>query len=969
MSRFSFIALCAIPILVGSCKSGSQGVGSIDLDDPSLCTIEDELAPNSSQPTAHFIDMEANRGEVWEMEGLFLCPGDSDWFSFYVEAGQHLFAELYFLQEKGDLNLELVDEKARPMVLGASNTDNEYLDLEVTVSQNYFLRVYGADEYQDNMYEMSLGIVGEPCLPDALEPNDGYDTATEITLAETHELNLCYADRDWFAFSAEHGQLISAELSFIHGEDNDLGLQLYKVLEDQSVSYRAAADTLDDNETIQYTAFESGEYLFQVYGSRGTTEVEYYEFLVDVTGDICIEDSYEPNDSEAEAQPVAEGAHADMTLCVGDNDWYTIDVANGQTLSVDIGFTHLDNDLGLSLYELNADGSLTFRTTADTLTDDESVLYQPFSETTLVVEVFRNSGQIDAAYTMDVSISGEPCIEDDYEPNDGYPEAVKLPKKGEQEMTLCVGDEDWFSFNADNGQVISVFIEFLHSEADLGMQLWQLNGDGTLTYRSGADTLTDNEEVTYQPFEDGTFLINVYQTNGTDPAEYIVDLTVSGDSCVEDSFEPNNAYQEAQEIEIDSHNDLSLCVGDEDWYIVEIMNGQVFSADLTFSHADNDLGVRLYQQNEDGTVTYRAGADTLTDNEQLIYQPYEDGTFLLNIYRSRGTTVADYDLELEISGDPCVPDAFEPNNGAGEAVELADGDYPDMTLCVGDSDWYSTELANGQILDVAANFDHDENDLGMAVYKLNDDGTTSYRAGSNTLTNDERIIYQPYDDGTFLVYVYRTRGTTIALYSLDVSVTGDPCVADNYEPNDAYSEAIPIAPDTYSNMTLCVGDADWFSLSLSNGEVLDAKTFFTHADNDLGMRLYKLNDDGTTTYRAGADTLTDNENLVYQPFDDGTFLLYIYRTRGTTLASYELQLAVSGSPCVEDSFEPNNSYFEAAAIPNGEYIDLTLCVGDSDWYSLEMSNGQVLEVDAVFTHADNDLGLQLYKLNDDGTIT
>ncbi|MBT3224489.1 MAG: hypothetical protein HN348_35930, partial [Proteobacteria bacterium] len=360
---------------------------------------------------------------------------------------------------------------------------------------------------------------------------------------------------------------------------------------------------------------------------------------------------------------------------------------------------------------------------------------------------------------------------------------------------------------------------------------------------------------------------------------------VAGDACEVDDFEPNDSYQDAFPLAEGSYPNVTLCVGDNDWFTLELHNGEVLDTSILFDQDESDLGLRLYKLNDDGTMSNRANADTLTADENLIYQPYDDGTFLLYVYRSRGTKLANYSLSLSIEGSACIADAYEENDSYPDATSMMADTYPDLTLCVGDADWYQLNLANGETIQTKITFEHDDNDLGLTVYKLNDDGTTSYRTGSNTLTDNESITYQPFDEGTFLIYVYRSRGTTVASYTMEIDILGEPCTPDSFEPNDAAGEAAVIADDTYEDLTLCVGDFDWYSVEVSNGELIDVAIEFEHDDNDLGMQIYKDNGDGTYSSRRSSDTLTDNESLIYQPYDEGTFLIQVYRSRGTTVAT------------------------------------------------------------------------------------
>ncbi len=512
-------------------------------------------------------------------------------------------------------------------------------------------------------------------------------------------------------------------------------------------------------------------------------------------------------------------------------------------------------------------------------------------------------------------------------------------------------------------------------ENDLGFVLYRRFPNGTTAYRTGSNSVTSNESILFQSYEDGDFVLYVYRTRGTRFANYSLNAEVRGEACVNDIFEAgegNNHYSSAAPVTMGNHPDLTLCVGDADYYSVNLSNGQVFTAAITFLHNQNDLGMALYKLNDDGTITYRSGSNTLTDNETIVYQPFEDGEFILYVYRTRGTTVASYDMTLTLDGSSCSDDIYEPNNASTEAVAIPNGASPNLSLCVGDIDWYSFDAANGQIITASIAFSHADNDLAIYLYKLNADGTITYRAGSNTLTDNETIVYQPFEDATFLMRVSRSRGTTVANYDLDLDVSGNACVADAFESNNASAEAVPIPEGMHSGLTLCVGDSDWYSLELANSQVLTLSAFFNHAQNDLGVALYKLNTDGTLSYRAGSNTLSDNEFIVFSAFETSTYLVYVYRTRGTTVANYDLEILTQGQACESDDLDPNDHWLQAQPIVLGAiYLNRTLCKDDTgDYYDLGVFNqGDVITATASFVHAENDFGIQIYRLNADNTVT
>ena len=951
----------------------------------------DPLEPNDSTADAHQIQHDET------YEDMTVCVGESDWYQFEVANGQLINVDLTFNASDSDLGMVLYNMQETGNLVWLRSSDNlysdEYISYRAFTSGTYYLHVYRSRGTLNAEYSMNIEIEGSECVLDELEPNDSYVDAAEIDLRTVYwNLSLCVGKADWYSLDLHNGEVLNASISFTH-EENDLALVLYQLNEDNSITYRYQSNTLSDDESIIYRPFEDGTYLLLVNRSRGT-QVAEYSMEVSVEGNACEEDDFEPNNSYPEASEFVIGIGtcssdsdcdasqlcrdnrcvADLTLCVGDADWYSFEAENGQLIEAVVGFTHSDNDLGLRLYRQEGDGTITYIMGSDTQTDNETILYRPYENATYLVYVYRSRGTQVANYALSITLGDEGCEDDSFEPNNSYTEASSVATDELHSLlTSCVGDADWYSFEAGNGQLINATITFTHEDNDMGIRLYRMEEDGTVISLTSSNTLTDNETIIYRPYEDGTYLLYAFRSRGTQVATYSMQITLGDESCEDDEFEPNNAYPEAQSIVTNSvYSGLTSCVGDADWYSFEAGNGQLITANLTFTHSDNDMGMRLYRLEEDSTITHMTGSDTLTDNETIVYRPYEDATYLIYVYRTRGTQVGNYALGVNLGENSCEPDEFEPNNAYSEAQEINhDTDYTDLTSCVGDTDWYSFDAGNGQLITATLDFVHNDNDLGMRLYRWEDDGTSVYMTGSDTLTNNETIIYRPYESGTYLLNVYRTRGTQMATYSLRLDLDNNSCDDDEFEPNNAYPEATQIEPSTvYENLTSCVGDADWYFFEAGNGQLISATIQFVHEDNDLGMNLYRQEEDGTITSMTGSNTLTDDENILYRPYEASTYLLYVYRTRGTQVAEYSLSLDLGEDSCDPDQFEPNNAYPEAQPIEiNTSYSNMTSCVGDTDWYSFPVANGQLIEATIAFVHEDNDMGVRLYRLEEDGTVT
>ncbi len=172
------------------------------------------------------------------------------------------------------------------------------------------------------------------------------------------------------------------------------------------------------------------------------------------------------------------------------------------------------------------------------------------------------------------------------------------------------------------------------------------------------------------------------------------------------------------------------------------------------------------------------------------------------------------------------------------------------------------------------------------------------------------------------------------------------CQPDRYEPDDDMLHAYGVSPGRYDMLTLCTGDLDWYSISLSRGDQLgvnlDADPFSENNFSTLvkdpsgctvasGHLLASYVASAPQKYYVVIST-TDN----YQPYDV-TFLL----SRGT--------------PCDDDANEPNDSPAQATALNQVTQIDGQICPQDEDWFRVSLPAGKGLT--AALVNYDSSKGL------------
>jgi hypothetical protein len=275
---------------------------------PSAC--QDAFEPNDDVMMPAMLPLS---GTTAMIANGYIC-GDDDYYQFTTSGGS-FYAVLQFVDEEGDLELQLLDSMGTTVSSERSSTDNEYIGIPNLMAGTYTLRVFGSgfvvstyalevnlntteDVCQSNdecagTCDLNLSLClpegycdsnrmcsieepvcdltvqrCKPCQSDSFEPNDDSSQSKPALSANGQQLNLC-GGSDYFVIEANEGQTIRASISF----NNDLGdvdLKLYSSMLDDmgQMGQVASSSGVGDEEMIEYIVMTSGQYFLHVYGFR-----------------------------------------------------------------------------------------------------------------------------------------------------------------------------------------------------------------------------------------------------------------------------------------------------------------------------------------------------------------------------------------------------------------------------------------------------------------------------------------------------------------------------------------------------------------------------------------------------------------------------------------------------------------------------------------------------------------------------
>lgn len=121
-------------------------------------------------------------------------------------------------------------------------------------------------------------------------------------------------------------------------------------------------------------------------------------------------------------------------------------------------------------------------------------------------------------------------------------------------------------------------------------------------------------------------------------------------ACMDDSFESNDTYRAAKVINGSvvgvTYKNLVVCPSDEDWFKVEVLEGECLTVSLTFTHSNGDIDLTIY----DSVLTKLVSSASSTNNESAMTLPaFEDGNYLIKVFCDAIDVGNDYEMLVKLS--------------------------------------------------------------------------------------------------------------------------------------------------------------------------------------------------------------------------------------------------------------------------------------------------------------------------------
>ncbi|MCA8978405.1 MAG: PPC domain-containing protein [Planctomycetes bacterium] len=353
------------------------------------CPLDDSFEDNDDCASASIAPTGLTTGLL--LHGAANAGGlDEDyWLIQGVPAGQILTVDLLFVDATGDIDLRLFSDPgtcATQIAYSGSISDNEQVSVAngTGAAADYAIRVQAfGSSFDCNNYDLQVTIAPDPCataVDDSLEEND--DCASAVALASGSHLGLFVSetDADYYSVVVPAGDVLTVDVSYASGVNGDVDLFLY--------DDAACLNQVDSNFSFGGTGQVSWSNVSGVpVNVQLKAEVAVgagcnnYDLNVATAPDPCLnplsDDSLEDNDDCSSAVSMNDGLSTGLFVSKADEDFYSVSVADGDSLTVDLFFSTATADIDVYLYDdLVGCGDLTsYLVRGFTGSDDESITW------------------------------------------------------------------------------------------------------------------------------------------------------------------------------------------------------------------------------------------------------------------------------------------------------------------------------------------------------------------------------------------------------------------------------------------------------------------------------------------------------------------------------------------------------------------------------------------------------------------
>ncbi|QDX40794.1 pre-peptidase C-terminal domain-containing protein [Salarchaeum sp. JOR-1] len=468
-----------------------------------------------------------------------LLAGETDYYAIDLNRGDVLDIRMKYDQSAGALRIELYkpdgsDYDSKPDQIDYGEVYDDDRRVEYTAKQNttYYVKVYGENEDTTSAPYTLLVERIQPPETDIYEVNFNTTLAAPI-LEGNYSAEVVPSDTDYYAFTAEAGDVINLSVLHTYGDDSNLQLDVYRTDTDDygtQPDHIIGSNSWSANEYAAFTAKADTTYYVRVTGEDERDAADYTLQYDRITP--AETDAYEPNYNYQRAAWVQEGTHT-AELRPRETDYYKLDLEAGDVVKFEAFFNHSQKNLQVDIYREDGEDygqQPQHIEGSETWSDNERVAFTAQKGGTYYIRVYGDDDH-EVPRNLEYSFSINrvvPAEGDPYEANYDY-ESSAVIDAGSFSAELLWGERDFYVIGLQKGDMLSASTVFNDSIENLDLRIYAPDNkdDGSRPqYFDTSESYDNNEQLTLTAPRTGLYYIEVYSQNeGRQPTAY--DLTVS----------------------------------------------------------------------------------------------------------------------------------------------------------------------------------------------------------------------------------------------------------------------------------------------------------------------------------------------------------------------------------------------------------------------------------------------------------
>lgn len=507
-----------------------------------------------------------------------------------------------------------------------------------------------AEADEDNNLSFTR-VIAEHCLADPYEADNGCTQAVPLDVDVPQEHTLCSTDEDWYSFVGTGGTTYEVVTERTN-DDATIALELRSACgDDVPASYI-------DTDTLQFTVPTSDTYYIRALDDAMEQTIKT-TYTITLTSLFTCADDNEPNDAPITANTILpDGTSERHSVCkINDEDWMKFDAEAGQRYVVNLddpaGDAHID------VYQQTPDGIFVW-------VDPERILSP--SDTTFYVRAQSNgttgtdfSVSVAESHTLgDVGerVEAEELGEDGRDKFDsngandtsmGNANPVAVNAEAVLHTIMPKNDEDWIAFEATANERYTIESNGIETYGDVVVCLYNSAGNMIQCDDDGGNNF-GGRIADWQAPASGTYYVQVCHVsqgcqygaaNRTEGSvagyDTLYKLAVIQGSCPQDTYEPDNTFQQAKPLSVDANaapQTHNLCQtvapgkGDRDWNTVAIPTAGCYAFETGEPDRGNDTVLILYDTDGQTELTRNDDYGAIQFSK-LVWQFDAPGTYYL----------------------------------------------------------------------------------------------------------------------------------------------------------------------------------------------------------------------------------------------------------------------------------------------------------------------------------------------------